>query len=197
MAALVSQSGEAGKQIETMLHRMIAEGRMPATGHFALGTKAWKEEESDKALWHLERAYELDPGLGHTGNNLAWMLADHDPPELDRALQIIDSVIEKFPKIATFHDTKGFVLMKMGMWEAALTEFETALPGMRDNIEIHKSLATVYREVQQPELADEHDRIVADLEKAARIKKAIPDGNPFNPDVLKVPTELPKQPQAE
>lgn len=197
LAQLVSLTGEPGKQIETLLHRMIAEGRMPATGHFALGTKAWKEEDSDKALWHLERAYELDPGLGHTGNNLAWMLADRDPPQLDRALQIIDSVLEKFPKIGTFHDTKGFILMKMGMWEEALTELETALPAMRENIDIHKSLATVYRELQQPQLADEHDRIVADLEKAAKIKKATTDVNPFNPDLLKDPAEPPEQPRQE
>jgi tetratricopeptide (TPR) repeat protein len=179
------QPGEAGQDVETMLNRMIAEGKMPATGHFALGTKAWNDEETDKALWHLERAYELEPNLGHIGNNLAWMLADQNPPDLDRALKIIDSVLESFPNIATFHDTKGYILMKRGEWEQSLTELEIALPKMRDNIELHRSLATVYRKLGKPSLADEHERIIQELEKAARIAKETSSEELFNPELLK------------
>jgi tetratricopeptide (TPR) repeat protein len=185
MAQLVMQPGEAGQDVETMLNRMIAEGKMPATGHFALGTKAWNDEETDKALWHLERAYELEPNLGHIGNNLAWMLADQNPPDLDRALKIIDSVLESFPNIATFHDTKGYILMKRGEWEQSLTELEIALPKMRDNIELHRSLATVYRKLGKPSLADEHERIIQELEKAARIAKETSSEELFNPELLK------------
>lgn len=45
----VSQPGEAGQEVEAYLQKMIAEGRMPATGHFALGTKAWQDKDIDKA----------------------------------------------------------------------------------------------------------------------------------------------------
>ena len=183
----VAQPGEAGREVESYLQKMIAEGRMPATGHFALGTKAWQDKDIEKALWHLERAFELDPGLGHIGNNLAWILAEKDPPDLDRAIQIIGSVVSKFPNVPTFRDTKGQIHVKRGEWEQGLKDLEAALPFMKDNLELHKSLAMIYEQLGKPELASEHDRIANDLATAKKIKEQSNPAFNFEPGIPELP----------
>jgi len=185
----VTQPGDAGREVEAYLQKMIAEGRMPATGHFALGTKAWQDKDIDKALWHLERAFELDPGLGHIGNNLAWILAEKDPPDLERALQIISSVVDEFPDVPTFRDTKGQIHVKRGEWKQGLVDLEAALPFMKDNLELHQSLAKIYEQLGKPELASEHSRIAADLETQQKIKEQKNPVFNFQPGIPELPAK--------
>src|SRR5690606_20471847 len=70
-------SGLDRQAVKDVLLNLIAAGSSAPMAHFALGVMAWEEESSDSALWHLERAYTLDPELSKVGNNLAWVLA-HD-----------------------------------------------------------------------------------------------------------------------
>lgn len=159
----VSLEGDVGNQIVSDLHRMIAEGRMPATAHFALGTRAWKNHNADDALWHMQQAYEIDPSLGYVGNNLAWILSEKDPPEFERSLEIINGVLEKQPSVPTFRDTRGRILAKMGRWREALSDLEFALPHMQVNVNLHRVLAEVYSRLGRARFAREHERIVEQL----------------------------------
>ena len=119
---------------------------------------------------------------------MAWILAEKDPPDLDRAIQIIGSVASKFPNVPTFLDTKGQIHVKRGEWEAALKDLEAALPYMKDNLELHKSLAQVYEQLGKPELASEHVRIASELETAKKIKEQSNPVFDFQPGIPQLPT---------
>ncbi|MDB4679928.1 hypothetical protein OAE80_02995 [Planctomycetaceae bacterium] len=93
----------------------------------------------------------------------------------------------KFPNVPTFLDTKGQIHVKRGEWEAALKNIEAALPYVKDNLELHKSLAQVYEQLGKPELASEHVRIASELETAKKIKA---QANPVFDFQLGIP-ELP------
>jgi tetratricopeptide (TPR) repeat protein len=164
---LVAISDEAsGASIDpTLLETLLASGYANAFTHFVLGCRAWEAKEAEAAVWHLERAYHLDEQLAPVANNLAWILAHGPTPDLDRALQIIDSVIEHAPNDAAYRDTRGQIYVKLERWPQALDDLQAALPQFRDNPELHKTLARVYRELKQEGLATKHTQIADYLEK--------------------------------
>ena len=149
-----------------MLEALLAGGYATPFVHFVLGCRAWQAGETDSALFHLERAYELDEQLGLVANNLAWVLAHQQPPDLERALTIIDSVLERWPDVAQYRDTRGQILVKLERWEDALDDLERALPQMTRNRQLHEALAQVYGKLGQASLAQKHEQLAEDLESS-------------------------------
>jgi len=154
------------KQAREMLEALLAGGYATPFVHFVLGCKAWEAGETDSALFHLERAYKLDKELGPVANNLAWLLAHQEPPDLERALTIIDSVLGRWPDVAQYRDTRGQILVKLERWEDALEDLERALPQMPRDGPLHIALAQVYRKLGQVSLAQKHEQLAKDLESA-------------------------------
>ena len=144
-------------EIREMLETSIARGESTSLAHFALGNLLWIEEDFEKAEWHINQAYRLDDRLAVVGNNLAWLLANRDPPELDQAYSLIDSVVKKRPDDARFRDTLATILMKQGKLQEALVEFETALPQIRNKRPVHKKLAEIYTKLGNKKLAQLHE----------------------------------------
>lgn len=146
-------------EIRDMLETAIAKGESTSLAHFALGNLLWIEDNIDKAEWHINQAYRLDDRLAVVGNNLAWLLAHRDPPQLDQALSLIDSVVKKRPDDARFRDTLATILMKQGKLEASLVEFEKALPSIRNKRPLHSKLSEIYSKLGNKELADLHKKL--------------------------------------
>lgn len=147
------------------LETLLASGYANAFTHFVLGCRAWDANQVETALWHLERAYHLDEQLAPVANNLAWILTNSPVPDLDRALQIINSVIEHAPHDGAYRDTRGQIYVKLQRWPEALDDLQAALPQLRDNIELHQTLVRVYRELGREGLAAKHAQIAEYLEK--------------------------------
>lgn len=149
-----------------LLESMIAVGESAPLAHFALGIKAWQGQNARDAVWHLERAYKLDASLADLANNLAWVLA-HDEHHADpeRALTLINSVLETKPDHAAYIETRGQILVKLKRWDEALDDLERALPEYQQNIQLHESLATVYENIGQTSLASKHANVAANLRK--------------------------------
>ncbi len=146
-----------------MLQRLLASGEQPPAVHMALGLKAWRSNALSQAQWHFERAYQLDPTLSGVANNLAWVMSHQPNADLKRALEIIDPVVNKFPDVAHFHDTRGEIYLRMERWNEALHDLETALPTLRNDPRIHESLASAYEGLDQSDMAAEHRREAAKL----------------------------------
>ena len=153
--------GEAAASRE-LLETLLARGEVPAAVHLALGARAWGGDDADAAVWHLERAYDLDPSLGVVANNLAWVLAHRDEPDLDRALRLIDSVTDRWPTVPTYRDTRGEVLHLLSRDEEALTELERALGGGLDDPRLHRTLAEVLEALGRESLAARHRRLAGE-----------------------------------
>ena len=158
---------EGGNQARELLQNLLAGGYGSAFAHFTLGCLAWQENEQETAVWHLERAYKLDADLGPVANNLAWVLAHREPADSDRALRIMNSVVERWPEVAVYRDTRGQILAKMKRWEDALDDLEAALPGMPRDRRLHGALAEVYRHLNKTSLSEKHTQIVQYLDRQA------------------------------
>jgi tetratricopeptide (TPR) repeat protein len=157
------------KSARDMLQGLLASGEQPPAVHMALGLKAWRANDLKQAQWHFERAYELDPNLSGVANNLAWVISHQPNADLNRALEVIDPVISKFPQVSHYRDTRGEIYLKMERWDEALRDLEVALPDLKKEPRIHESLATVYDGLAQPDIAEKH------RQQAAKLKAAKPE----------------------
>ncbi|MEI8288931.1 MAG: tetratricopeptide repeat protein [Verrucomicrobiota bacterium] len=75
---------------------------------------------------HLQSAYELAPDIPEIQNDMAFELLDAKPPDPSRALKLIQSALEKFPDSASFRDTRGRVLFRLGRYAEAAADLSFA-----------------------------------------------------------------------
>jgi tetratricopeptide (TPR) repeat protein len=165
MDALNRRDDAAGKATQ-FLTSMLARGEGTALVHLLLGTDAAERGELDRALKHLEQAQKTDPNMIVAANNFAWYLAHHDPPDLERALALVDAAIEGQPNFGPYRDTRGQILGKMGRWEEALIDLEAALPELRSNLKLHEALVQAYEQLGMSDLAAEHRNIAEQIRKS-------------------------------
>lgn len=166
--ALGESSEEDLQATKQVLETLLASGYANAFAHFVLGCKAWEANETDSAIFHLERAYHLDDSLGPVANNLAWVLSQDetlslDTRRLERALALMNSVVDEWPSVASYRDTRGQVLVKLERWREALDDLEFALVTMEDNPQLHLAMALTYDNLKQKSLADKHRKIATAL----------------------------------
>ena len=154
---------EGFDKIQNMLEESIVNGKSTALSHFALGNLMYLKGDFKDSQFHMERAYELDAKFLVIANNLAWLLAHNEKPELERAYELIKGVVERRPDDARFRDTLASVLMKLGKTDEALTEFERALPGVQDKKSIHEKLAVLYDQAGKKNLAELHRKKAAEM----------------------------------
>ena len=157
ISGLVNQADAAqAEQGRAALRAVLASGRAPAVAHFALGNDDWSRGRLRAARDHWEQAYRIDPKLTAVANNLAWMLAYHDPTDLPRALALIDEALNRSPADPRLRGTRGQVLVKLGRWKESLAEIESALSGGETSPGLHDSLAQAYDHLGMAEMAAEH-----------------------------------------
>lgn len=156
---------ESETGIESMLTSTIAKGESTALAHFALSNVYWLQGKSGEADRELQRAYKQDRSFAVIANNLAWMLAMREPPELEQALEIITAVLKNEPSVAQYRDTFATILMKQGAHEPAIAEFEKALPGLTDRTTVHQNLARLYRQIGHAAMATEHEKLAEEARK--------------------------------
>ena len=89
-------------------------------------------------------------------NNLAWSLANSQPPQLLRAEQLASSAVELAPGRPEFHETRGQILLLQGRHREALPDLERGLQSGGDTSVTHASLAEVYELLGQQDLAEKH-----------------------------------------
>lgn len=159
--------GEHEEQARKLLEEMIVTGQATALAHLVLGMKDWEAENTEQAIWHMEQAHKLDPSLAGLANNLAWMLAhDQTDPDPERALQIIDSVLESHPNDLAYVETRGQIYVKLERWNEAITDLERALQVFNGDVGVHEALATAYDNLGQSGLAARHAEVADRLRTA-------------------------------
>lgn len=126
--------------------------------HYYLGVQDWKQGNRESARSHFELASSLNPGFKVIGNNLAMAIASvsTDHGELEKALALINELIEQEPENPFFLDTRGHVHAKMGEFKEAVRDFERSLPNARDKNSSHTKLADLYERLGMTDLASEH-----------------------------------------
>ena len=163
LARLATLEGDAGTEAREFLEKSLVIGAVPPTVHLILGSAAAAGEDLHKATFHLERAFEMSPDMSIVANNLAWVLCNDDPPQLDRALTLVNQAIKSSPGTPEMLETRGQIFARMGEWKSALSDLEVALPAMPDSIELHTTLGDVYEHLELPSLAAKHRQVAQSL----------------------------------
>jgi tetratricopeptide (TPR) repeat protein len=171
LVRLMGQTETEAKQARALINQVLSKGEATATTHFLLGMDAWRQGKSAEAEIHWERANQLSPNLPMLANNLAWLLAHRKDPDLPRALNLSNRVIEKHPQDPNFRDTRARIYIKMGRWRDALPDLEFALTRAPNLPGIHTALAEVYGQLGLRDQADEHRRRADEAEKKGKAAK--------------------------
>ena len=128
-------------KILSLFEEIVTGDRPTALAHFALSNILWIIDERDQAKFHLEQAYLLNNDFVIIINNLAWILALEESPDLERALELAATAVSRVPENPRFRDTLGTVLVKLGRHKEAISELQLALSGVPDTAPVHQKLA--------------------------------------------------------
>ena len=163
MMELVQLNDAAAEQAREFLRDNIATGRAVGISHLLLGTSLEQAGDLPQAGFHLEQAFSLMPEGPIVANNLAWHLVNLDPPEVDRAMKLISLVIDKYPDVPAYVDTRAHVYLKMKEWKKAITDFQISMREFANEPAVHAGLAEAYENLGMTELAVRHRKIEEQL----------------------------------
>jgi tetratricopeptide (TPR) repeat protein len=152
----------AGQAADDFLAARLAAGDVPAVGHMVLGSAAAQTGDFATARAHLELAYRQGPKLVAVANNLAWTLAHCDPPDLPRALEIVDDLLASEKNVDVLH-TRGQIYLKQARWRDAIGDLERVLPFRPRDAGLHRALALAFGKLELPKLALRHAQQAAEL----------------------------------
>ncbi|MDA7910395.1 hypothetical protein N9B44_01865, partial [bacterium] len=152
----VRESPDQAKKIRSLFEEIVTGDRPTTLAHFALSNILWIVDERDQAKFHLEQAYLLNNDFVIIINNLAWILAQGESPDLERALELAETAVNRVPDSPRFRDTLGTVLVKLGRHRDAISELQLALSGVPDKNTVHRKLAICYKSIGMNDLAEMH-----------------------------------------
>ena len=151
-------------ELHKALMLTLASGTAPPLVHLIVGTRALEAGDVERAVTHLELAFKANPDMPMVVNNLAWGLAHREPPDLDRALQLIDAAIP-LSDHPNLRGTRAVILSALGRSQDAINELEAVLRRHPDPAWVHESLADLYRQAGVEDLAELHTQLAAHLRK--------------------------------
>lgn len=168
----IGLEGDVGRRARRGLEKILAEGNGTSTIHFVLGTNALLKNDLKAAETHLNLSNDLSPNLPMVMNNLAWVYLNAEQPKLKEAYLMANKAINLLPAghpwLPSVFETRGQVLVKLERYEKALPDLTRALPYLKDNELLHRSLWKVYTELGQSSLANQHLEIAQKLTEKPR-----------------------------
>jgi Tfp pilus assembly protein PilF len=86
-----------------------------------------QRKNHDVAADNYRKALEKDPNAVIAANNLAWLYAVTGKGNLDEAVRLAQSAVQKYPNMAGFVDTLGWVYYKKNLHSAAVEQLRKAV----------------------------------------------------------------------
>lgn len=159
IAQLLIDCRENGAPEVVALRKAILEGADPVSNHFIRGTLALLDGRTAEAKTQLELALEREPNAPAILNNLAIALADNNDDELEKALSLVNTAIEKLPNHSYFLETRGQIHLKLAHWQAAIVDLEQALATQELRPAIYPSLAAAYEKTGAKDMTELYRRL--------------------------------------
>lgn len=153
IARVVTQGRSATPEMLSALKKNLADGQLSEVGYLIIADSLIANGKSDIAIPHLEMALRRSPNNAIALNNLALCLAQKDPKEIPRAIQLIDRALMLAGPNATMLDTKGQILLISGDTAGAIICFEDAIRTEGDKLGTRQLLAESYRKMGMDDLA--------------------------------------------
>ncbi len=98
-----------------------------ATAYTMIGMLDDSRKNYDAAAESYKKALGKDQNAVIAANNLAWLYAVNGNGNLDEAVRLAQSVVQKNPNIPGFVDTLGWVYYKKGLYGAAVEQLQKAV----------------------------------------------------------------------
>ena len=124
------------------------QAQQTAQAHLLIGLLQEERGWYNEALNHYERALSFDNrslGAAIAYNNLAWLYADKNLGNLDKATDHAQHAISIAPE-ASFYDTLGYAYFKKGQPGIAIEQFNKAIERRPANAGYHLHLARALRD---------------------------------------------------
>lgn len=158
---LYRQEEASGRELVlAQLQQAALDQPSAAMPHFAVGIIYRLENRLGESKAAIELAHQSlhpdQPGFTAVANNLAWLLAHDQQPDLEQAFKLADMAVQQNPNQGVLRDTLATVLMKQGQYKKALVEFQRALPTIQNKSQVHSKMAQIYDKLDQPQLAALH-----------------------------------------
>ncbi|HKG47090.1 MAG TPA: tetratricopeptide repeat protein [Pyrinomonadaceae bacterium] len=126
LAALYIQAKQEDRAI-AQYQKIISLRPDNATAYTLIGILEDQRKNHDAAAENYKKALEKDPNAVIAANNLAWLYAVTGTGNLDEAVRLAQTVVQKNQNIAGFVDTLGWVYYKKNLYAAAVDQLRKAV----------------------------------------------------------------------
>lgn len=123
-AALLIERNQTDSAIEQ--YKKVIEKKPSSAVYTLIGILEDARQDFDEAEKNYRKALELTPEAPIPANNLAWNIAANDRGNLDEALTLAQTCVNKNPS-AGFYDTLGWVYFKKGLYSPAVEQMKKAV----------------------------------------------------------------------
>jgi tetratricopeptide (TPR) repeat protein len=126
LAALFINSKQEERAIQEY-KKILAIRPDNATVYTLIGMLEDSRQNYDGAIENYKKALEQDPTALIAANNLAWNYAANDKGNLDEAVRLAQTVVQRNPNVAGFVDTLGWVYYKKNLYAASVEQLRKAV----------------------------------------------------------------------
>lgn len=123
-AALLAERNRTAEAIEQF--KKVVEKKPSASVYTMLGMLEETRGNTADAERNYRRALEIAPGTSIAANNLAWLSANNHG-NLDEALTLAQTTVQKNQNVAGYFDTLGWIYYKKELYLPAIEQFKKAV----------------------------------------------------------------------
>jgi cellulose synthase operon protein C len=124
-AALLISQNQIDRAIEQ--YKTAVGKKQSASVYTLIGMLEDARGNFDEAEKNYRKALEIAPETPIAANNLAWNIADNERGNLDEALTLAQSCVDKNAANAGFYDTLGWIYFKKGLMSPAVEQLKKAV----------------------------------------------------------------------
>jgi len=126
LAALFINTNQADRAIQEY-QKILAIRPDNAMIYTLIGMLEDARQNYDAAIENYRKALSIDQNNALAGNNLSWNYAAYGKGNLDEAVRLSQTVVQRNPNVATFVDTLGWVYYKKNLYAAAAEQLKKAV----------------------------------------------------------------------
>lgn len=124
-ASLLIAQDQTDRAIEQ--YKKLIEKKPSSAIYSLIGMLEDARQNFDEAEKNYREALKITPETPIAANNLAWIIAAYDRGNLDEALQLAQTCVDKNSNVAGFYDTLGLVYHKKGLSTPAVEQYKKAV----------------------------------------------------------------------
>lgn len=146
LVQIAQGTDDSAAEAKALLDQKVAAATGPSAAlwEFIFWTDGRIHGDMIAARKHLQKAYQLAPTNPRIENDQALDLAGGSPVDQERALKIIQNVVDRFPYDASYRDSRGQILARLGRYPEAKADLEYASLRLPSPVETRRVLAKVY-----------------------------------------------------